>query len=130
MSHLHQDQLLLLAYGELAETDAAAAEQHLAACPDCRIRLGELERARVAYDLVQARPARRSVTWFAAALAAAAVLAALLLPRGAPTPIERVWPPSAGWSPHAGYMAGGTNVLQIDAQLTRLEQESHYALPD
>ena len=130
MNHLQQDQLVLLAYGELTAADAVAAEQHLAACPDCRIRLGELERARVAYDWVEARPTRRPVKWIAAALAAAALLATLLLPRGTPAPTERVWPPSAMWSPHAGYMAGGTNVLQIDAQLTRLEQESHYALPD
>lgn len=133
MNHVHDDQLLLLAYGELPDAEAAQAELHLAACAPCRARLASLERPRVALDWAAARAPRRPARWIAAGLAAAAVFAALLLTRTGPphgAAAERVWPPPAAWSATAGYIAGGADVLQIDAQLTRLEQERYHALPD
>jgi hypothetical protein len=42
------------------------------------------------------------------------------------TPADRSWPPPAVWSATAGYIAGGTTVVEIDVQLTRLEQERYY----
>lgn len=42
--HVHEDDLTLLYYGELAEADARAARAHLEGCPDCRVRQTELAR--------------------------------------------------------------------------------------
>lgn len=133
MTHLHEDQLLLFAYGELPEMEAAEAERHLAGCPACRAQLERIDRARVALDWAAPPQSRRSGRWIAAALATAALLAAVLLTRPGPNPgtgAERAWPPPSDWSANAGYIAGGAQVLQIDAQLTRLEQERYYGLPD
>ena len=128
MNHPHEDQLLLLAYGELAAGEATHVEAHLATCDACRADLERLERARVALDWAQ--PKRRPVRWVALGLAAAAVLAAVFFTRlgsrgGGPEP----WQPVHVWSPTAGYIAGGQPLVEIDAQLTRLEQERTYARP-
>ncbi len=129
MSHPHEDRLLLFAYGELPDRDAAELEGHLEGCASCRAQLERLERARVALDW--ARPPRRhTARWAAVGLAAAAALVGVWLgtrPSGAVT--DRGWPPPAVWSATAGYIAGGTALVQIDSQLTRLEQEPLYAIP-
>lgn len=129
MTHPREDRLLLLAYGELPEEEAQEMETHLAACAGCRAQLERLERARIALDV--ALPARRHpARWVAVGLAAAAGLVALWIGTRPPTSALDVgWPPHAVWSATAGYIAGGTAVVQIDSQLTRLEQEPLYALP-
>jgi len=129
MMHPHEDDLLLLAYGELEET--AELERHLAACSPCRERLLALERGRVALELATERRLRPKMRWAAVAvLAAAAALAGVLLtgrqsvhdePAGWAQPLE--------WSATAGYVAGGKAVITIDAQLTRLEQGWSYGRP-
>jgi anti-sigma factor RsiW len=130
MNHVHEDQLLLLAYGELAEGEAAATERHLAGCAECRARLTKLDRARVAYDWAAPQRRRTPGRWIAAGLvAAAAVLAVVVMRRAPTTSVDRGWPPPAVWSATAGYIAGGTTVVEIDAQLTRLEQERYHGLP-
>ena len=135
MNHLTDDELLLLAYGELGPR-SASADSHIAVCPACQERLAQLEPARVALDVAlparPPRPPRRRLTWAAAgfALAAAAVLAGVLITRTGPTrDAARRWNPTTTWSATAGYVAGGTAVVDIDAQLTRLEQERSYVRP-
>jgi hypothetical protein len=44
MKHLNEEQLVLYFYGEGAPRDAAAAEEHLAACVACRAQLDALKR--------------------------------------------------------------------------------------
>ena len=130
MNHPTEDELLLLAYRELSELRAAALESHIAACPVCADQLAQLERARIALDV--ALPERRSrvIAW--AALAAAAAVAGVLLIRTVPSrdAVARGWNPTTVWSATAGYVAGGNAVVDIDAQLTRLEQERSYAVPN
>ena len=126
MKHPHEDRLLLLAYGELVNGDAAELEGHVATCSQCRATLERLERARVA--LAWTLPKRRQpALWIAAGLAAAAVGAGVLLTRGGSQP--ETWQPPHVWSSTAGYIAGGQPVVDIDAQLTRLEQERTYVRP-
>ncbi len=127
MTHPHDDTLLLVAYRELPEGEAAAVEAHLAACDSCHARFAQIERARVATDWALAPRARRAGRWAAVALVVAAAVAGLLLaPRGA-------WrAPADGWSrltrlSPSGYVAGGAAVITIDSLLTRLEQERDYA---
>jgi len=130
MTHVNDDQLLLLTYGELSGPELAEVERHLRTCQVCRAALERLDRARVALDWSQpVRMARRRLRWVAGGLAAAATVAALLLLRSGTAP-ERGWTPPTVWSPNAGYIAGGVDAVQIDAQLTRLEQERSYGLPD
>ena len=50
-------------------------------------------------------------------------------PGPARDPTER-WTPTTTWSATAGYVAGGKAMVEIDAQLTRLEQERYYGLPN
>ena len=50
MTHLYDDQLLLLAYGELPQHEVSRVESHLAECDSCRAELTRLETARVAID--------------------------------------------------------------------------------
>ena len=124
MTHPHEDQLLLLAYGEGDDQDV---ETHVATCATCQEALQRLERGRVALDVAfPKRPGR--ARWLAAGLAAAAVLAAVLFTRGGSRGMEP-WQPPHVWSPTAGYLAGGQAVVDIDAQLTRLEQERTYVRP-
>ena len=128
MSHPHEDRLLLLTYGELPEADAVELETHLAACAACRDDLERLERTRVALDWAVPRR-QRPTRWIVAGLAAAALLAAVLVARRAAPPAN-LWHPSHVWSATAGYTAGGPNVVEIDAQLTRLEKERYHGLPN
>ncbi len=131
MSHPNDDQLLLHAYGELPESEGAAMDAHLAACPTCRVQLERLERSRVALDVATRRPRRYVARWIGAALAAAAVIAAVLLANSqSPRTPDRGWQPASVWSATAGYVAGGRALVEIDAQLTRLEQERYYGLPN
>jgi hypothetical protein len=132
MNHPHEDDLLLLAYGELDDAAAAELQRHVAACTQCRDRLIRLERGRAALEW--ATPARPRVRQWSAVgvLAAAAALAGIMLV-GGPSPDDRPtspeWPRPLAWSSTAGYIAGGPSVVEIDAQLTRLEQERSYVLP-
>jgi len=128
MTHPTNDELLLLAYGELQETPANEIETHIAACAVCAQQLAQLERGRVALDV--ALPTRRRSAKIWIALAAAAVLAGLVLARPDPTRdrTER-WTPTTTWSATAGYVTDRA-MLDIDAQLTRLERERYYGLPN
>jgi hypothetical protein len=134
MNHPQEDNLLLLAYGELDPMAAAEVERHVASCAECHERFLRLERGRVALEWTTTAPARtrRHVArWVAlTALAAAAAVAAILL-TGGPSSDERPrrWPEQRDWSATAGYIAGGQPLIAIDAQLTRLEQERSYARP-
>jgi hypothetical protein len=131
MTHPDADHLVLLAYGELPPAEGAALEAHLAACAPCRDAFARLERARVAVEWALPSRRRRFPGLVTLGLAAAAVVAVVLLAR--PEPVrdaERVWQPFAPWSAHAGYLAGGAPVREIDAQLTRLEQERPYGFPN
>lgn len=125
MNHPHEDQLLLLAYGE--GQDDREVEAHVAGCATCREALERLERARVALDWAVPER-RRPMRWLAAGLAAAALVAAVLLSRGGSQGLAP-WRPPHVWSPTAGYIAGGEPLVEIDAQLTRLEQERSYVRP-
>ncbi len=120
MSHPHEDRLLLFAYGELPDRDAAELEGHLEGCASCRAQLERLERARVA--LAWARfPRRHAARWAAVGLAAAAaVLLAVVLFRARPEPLTL-----SLTLPR--YTAPG--LAPIDSLLTRLEQEKPYAIP-
>jgi anti-sigma factor RsiW len=129
MNHPSDDQLLLFSYGELPAPEAAAAEAHLVACPTCRAQLERLERSRVALDVALPARRRRLTPWLGALAAAAAVVAVFFANVDPPPSSDRTWRPPAV-SATAGYIAGGTAVVEIDAQLTRLEQERYYALPN
>lgn len=134
MTHLHNDELLLLAYGELRDADLERLETHLAGCAACRAELARLETSRAALDLAlppAAAPARsRRVRWIAAGLAAAAVLAVVVLKNTPPERLDSQWRPTSSWSRTAGYVTGGSAMAEIDAQLTRLEQERYHGLPN
>ena len=132
MNHPTEDQLLLLAYGELAERLVCEIESHVAACAACADQLAQLERARVALDVALPERRRPVVVWAAlGALAAAAAVAGLLFTRAPSSDAaRRGWNPTKVWSATAGYVAGGNALVDIDAQLTRLEQERSYGLPD
>ena len=128
MNHPTDDELLLLAYGEVPEPRNSDIESHVAGCDTCRATLAELERGRVALDV--ALPPRRRSARIWIALAAAAALAGLGMARPGPArdPIAR-WTPTATWSATAGYVTDRA-MLDIDAQLTRLERERYYGLPN
>ena len=130
MNHPTEDELLLLAYGELVEHRVAEVEFHTAGCPACRRALARLERARLA--LAVALPVRRRpvVLWTGFAIAAAAAVAGVLISEPIPARGARAgWSPTTTWSATAGYVAGGEAMVEIDAQLTRLEQEKYYGRP-
>ena len=126
MNHPTENELLLLAYGE--HPAAVDVDAHVAACAACQQQLAQLERGRVALD-VALPPRRRSAIWIA--LAAAAMLAGLIMASPGPTrdQTER-WTPTTTWSATAGYVTGGKAMMDIDVQLTRLEQERYYGLPN
>ncbi len=132
MNHPDDDRMLLLAYGELSEAETAGMEAHLAQCPACHARFERLERARVAALLAVPAPARRpTARWVAAGLEAAAAIAAAVVVRpGDSHGPERAWQPRSVWSATAGYIAGGPSVVEIDAQLTRLEKERYHGFPN
>ncbi|MBI1723961.1 MAG: zf-HC2 domain-containing protein [Gemmatimonadetes bacterium] len=128
MIHPQEDTLLLLAYGELPDAERQEVEAHFAACAGCHARFEQLERGRIAVDWAMVRRSRRPALWAAAGLAAAAALAALLFTGRPPNhPIDRAWNPPRVWSAHAGYIAGGLELVAIDSQLTRLERETTHA---
>jgi Putative zinc-finger len=132
MNHPTEDQLLLLAYGELAGDTAAQIDAHVASCSQCHAQLGQLDRARVALDVALPERRPRVGTWAAlGAVAAAAVVAGVLFSRTAPpgNGTARGWHPTTVWSATAGYVAGGNAMVDIDAQLTRLEQELPHGRP-
>lgn len=121
MTHPSEDTLLLLAYDELSDTQAADVALHLGACADCRARLAGLERARVAADWALGRPAPRRLPRVAAfaALAVAALLAVVLFrARPEPAALSLTLPRYAV-----------PELAAIDSLLTRLEQEKPYAIP-
>ncbi len=130
MNHPTEDQLLLLAYAELPEPHANEIETHIAACAVCAQQLAQLERGRVALDVALPARRRRVIVWGTVALAAA-VLAAVTILKSGPSrdPTER-WTPTTTWSTTAGYVTGGKAMADIDAQLTRLERERYYGLPN
>ena len=130
MNHPTEDQLLLLAYGELPEPHANEIETHIAACAVCAQQLAQLERGRIALDVALPARRRRVIVWGTVALAAA-VLAAVTILKSGPSrdPTER-WTPTTTWSTTAGYVTGGKAMADIDAQLTRLERERYYGLPN
>jgi len=120
MNHPHEDDLLRLAYGELAGTAAADAERHLRSCATCRERFLQLERTRVAAEWALARRPQRRLRWGAVTLAAAAALLVMVMFRARPEP-------SALSLTLPRYTAPG--LAPIDSLLTRLEQEKPYAIP-
>ena len=132
MNHPTEDELLLLAYGELPDPRAAEIDSHAAACRTCEEKLAQLERGRVALDVAMPERRRPVVVWAAlGALAAAAAVAGLLFTRvPSSDAARRGWNPTKVWSATAGYVAGGNAMVDIDARLTRLEQERSYALPN
>ncbi|HEV2672479.1 MAG TPA: hypothetical protein VGU74_15400 [Gemmatimonadales bacterium] len=133
MNHPSDDELLLLAYDELPRSRVAAIESHITGCRACQHAFAHLTTARAALDL--ALPARRRVmpvVWATVALAAAAAVAGVVIMRSAPSrqPVDR-WTPTMTWSATAGYVTGGKAMLDIDAQLTRLERgERYYGRPN
>jgi len=134
MNHPHEDDLLLLAYGELDSAATADMERHVAACAECHERFIRLERGRVALEWTTTAPARSQrhvVRWAALTALAAAVAAAGILLTRSPSSTARPqgWPEQRQWSATAGYIAGGQPLIAIDAQLTRLEQERSYVRP-
>lgn len=131
MNHPTEDDLLLLAYGELPAPRAAEIDSHAAACCACQEQLAQLERGRAALDLVVPARRRNAMVWATLALAAAAVVAGVVITKSGPSgdATER-WTPTRTWSATAGYVTGGKAMLDIDALLTRLERERYYGLPN
>ena len=135
MIHPHPEELLLFASGELLEPRMAELASHVTACGTCRHELAQLDQSLVALGASWAGPRRtrriaRSAVWSGVALAAAAALAVVFIRQpNEPEPARPGWTPTTTWSANAGYVAGGKAVADIDAQLTRLEQEPHYARP-
>ncbi|HEY3220025.1 MAG TPA: zf-HC2 domain-containing protein [Gemmatimonadales bacterium] len=131
MNHPTEDDLLLFAYDELPEDRAAQIESHIESCGACQAKLAQLERARAALDLAMQPRRHRTIVWTTLGLAAAAVIAGVLLARSVVVPDPgRHWTPTTTWSVTAGYVTGGKTMLDIDAQLTRLERERYYGLPN
>ena len=134
MSHPTDDQLTLHAFGELAEGDGTALNEHLAACQSCRGRFAGIEESRAGLDWGLASSSakteasgRRRLAWLALPLAAG--LGAFLLWRSSSTASQggergrQPWQSHVAGSATAGYVTGGNDFVSIDAQLTRLEQE-------
>jgi hypothetical protein len=126
MKHPSDDELLLLAYGELPEA-AATVDAHVSGCATCRGQLAALERSRVALEVALPKPRRPAVAWATLGLAAAALLLGVLVTKSnSSRDVREGWSPTTTWSATAGYVAGGSTLMEIDAQLTRLEQERYY----
>jgi len=128
MNHSTNDELLLLAFGELPEPAAGQIEAHVATCLACQTQLAGFERGRLALDV--ALPARRRSARIWIALAAAAAVAGVVMSRPTPTrdPAQH-WTSTTMWSATAGYVTDRA-MVDIDAQLTRLEQERSHGLPN
>jgi hypothetical protein len=132
MNHPHPDELLLFASGELGEPRMSDVVSHVQACATCRDALARLDESLIALGVAWPRRARllaRPALWGGAALAAAAALAVIFIRPQEPPRSGEGWTPMTKWSATAGYVAGGQAVMDIDAQLTRLEQEPYYARP-
>ena len=124
MNHPTNDELLLLAYGELPGSLISLVEAHVATCLACRETLAQLERGRAALDIAMPPRRRPAVVWATIAVAAAAVVAGVVLVSSGPVrDSTEHWKPTTSWSATAGYVTGGRTMMDIDAQLTRLEQE-------
>ncbi len=132
MSHPHEDQLLLHAYGELPGADATAVPEHLAACAACRARFRDLAESREAVDWALERPVwrRARLAWVALPLAAAVGAVLLWRGTGAPDAGPPAWQTHLTASPAAGYVTGGAAFITIDSQLVRLEQGRKYGSLD
>ncbi|SRR6266487_2753676 len=129
MNHPTGDELLLLAYGELPAAHVARVEAHLGECAACRAQFTRLDAAHVALDTAIAPLRRIAPRWTVAALAAAVVLATVFLTSSGPRRrVHPEWRPTSTWSATAGYVTGGRAMVEIDAQLTRLEQERYHGL--
>ena len=137
MNHPSPDELLLFATGELAELRLVEVASHLASCAKCQDALARLEASLVTLgrgmrSAGRGRELNRPVVWGVALSAAAVLGLALLRQPGGDSAHRRPgggWSPTRTWSATAGYMAGGTTLMDIDAQLTRLEQERYYGRP-
>jgi hypothetical protein len=140
MNHPNPDELLLFASGELLEPRMTELVAHVTACAPCRHELAQLDQSLVALGGSWGEPRRarrigRSAVWGGVALAAAAALAVVFIRQpdesepGGAGGARAGWTPMTTWSANAGYVAGGKALVDIDAQLTRLEQEPHYARP-
>ncbi len=126
MTHLTDDQLVLLAWDEAGD---AEMEAHLRGCDDCRARLRTVEESRLGMELGFA--ARRSTRVRRAVLVAlqlAAAVATVLIVRQVrhPSVAHEPWQSHLVASPTAGYVAGGAAFIRIDSQLTRLEKGRIY----
>ena len=131
MNHPTADELLLFVYDELPEDRAAQFESHIESCGACQRELAQVERGRAALEFALPPRRQRAIVWTALALAAAAVIAGVVLARSGVVPDPgRHWTPTTTWSGTAGYVTGGKAMLDIDVQLTRLEQERYYGLPN
>ena len=129
MNHPTEDELLLLAYGELPDPRAAEIDSHAAACRTCQEMLAQLERGRVALNVAVPAGRRKAIVW--ATLALAAGLAGVLIIKSGPSRDPGVrWTSTTTWSATAGYVTGGKAMADIDAQLTRLERGRYYGLPN
>ena len=133
MTHPHDDVLLLHAYGDTTESQAAQLQEHLVACAECRARFRVLVESRAAVDwgLERRTTGRyRRMAW--AVLPLAAAIGGVILWRGvAPAPPEREsWQTHLTASPTAGYVTGGSTFISIDSQLVRLEQRRSYGSLD
>ena len=137
MNHPHPDELLLFASGELTEPRMTDVAAHVQTCPPCRDQLTQLDQSLVALGgggegawprSRRSRSLVRPAVWGGVAVAAAAALAVVFTRPSHESP-RAAWAPTTTWSRTAGYVAGGTALLDIDAQLTRLEQERYYGRP-
>ena len=130
MNHPTQDELLLFAYDELPAPRDMTVESHLGTCAECQTQLQELQRGRAVLEI--AVPRRRPGRFVGAtlAIAAAAALAGVAIVRSTPlrTPND-LWTPTTTWSATAGYVTGGSAMIDIDAKLTRLEKGWSYGRP-
>ncbi len=124
MNHPTEDLLLLYAYGETADGDMEFVEDHVAACPACEVRLGEIERLRVKTERGFARPRRRDhrLMPVAAMLAAAAVLAVVVLARSGNPGRQALAITDRPILSPSGYFAGGPELAAIDSLLNTLER--------
>jgi hypothetical protein len=130
MNHPTADELLLLAYDELPADRLASVETHLTSCVVCREQLADLASGSAALEIATRVRPRRAIAGAAVALAAAAALAGVAIVRSAPSGTGEHWTPTTTWSATAGYVTGGKTMLDIDAQLTRLERERYHGLPN
>lgn len=133
MKHPHPDELLLFASGELTDPRTNDVASHIQTCAPCRDMLTQLDQSLVALGAAWSSPRRagslvRPAVWGGVALAVAAALAVVFTRPSREAP-RAGWAPTSTWSRTAGYVAGGTALLDIDAQLTRLEQERYYGRP-